>query len=224
MTRKLVIFGLGELAELAWFYFSKDSDYEISCFTVDGMYVKEDCWHDRPVIPFEEVRSQQDRENYDVFVAVGYSNTNQNRANKFYEVKCHGFQLASYVSSKLNCWEPPDCGENCLILENTTIQPFVKIGNNTVVGSGSHIGHHSILGNHCYLTLEVAIAGNVTIEDYCFLGANSTIGHGIKIAPSCFIGAGAIVTKDTQPEQVYTADPARLRKIKSSQLFQWKKL
>ena len=35
MSKKLLIFGDGEIADLAFFYFSKKSDYNISAFIVD---------------------------------------------------------------------------------------------------------------------------------------------------------------------------------------------
>ena len=41
MKRRLVIFGAGDIAELAYFYFGRDSEYEIVAFTVNSEYMKE---------------------------------------------------------------------------------------------------------------------------------------------------------------------------------------
>lgn len=38
MARGLVIFGTGQIAELANFYFATDSDYKAAGFTVDDAY------------------------------------------------------------------------------------------------------------------------------------------------------------------------------------------
>ena len=39
--KKLVIFGIANFAEIAHYYFSNDSEYEVVAFTVDTAYVKE---------------------------------------------------------------------------------------------------------------------------------------------------------------------------------------
>ena len=41
MKKPLVIFGIGEVAQLAHFYFGKDSDYKVAAFTVDVAYLTE---------------------------------------------------------------------------------------------------------------------------------------------------------------------------------------
>jgi len=41
MKKPLVIFGSGDIAQLAHYYFSMDSNYEVVAFTVDANYIKE---------------------------------------------------------------------------------------------------------------------------------------------------------------------------------------
>ncbi|KAQ91303.1 sialic acid O-acetyltransferase NeuD, partial [Mycobacterium tuberculosis MD15212] len=38
MTKPLVIFGSGDIAQLAHYYFTRDSEYEVVAFTVDRDY------------------------------------------------------------------------------------------------------------------------------------------------------------------------------------------
>lgn len=40
MKKQLVIFGSAEIAELAYYYFQHDSNYEVIAFTVDDDFVK----------------------------------------------------------------------------------------------------------------------------------------------------------------------------------------
>ena len=47
--RPLVIFGTGESAELAHFYFTRDAKREVAAFTVDGEYLKRDRFCGLPV-------------------------------------------------------------------------------------------------------------------------------------------------------------------------------
>ena len=42
MSNKLIIFGAGDIAELAMYYFTKDSNYEVVAFCVDEEYKNKD--------------------------------------------------------------------------------------------------------------------------------------------------------------------------------------
>ena len=54
----------------------------------------------------------------------------------------------NYISSKA-CVSTKDIGENNFIIDNSVIQPFVKLGSNIVVMGGGLIGHHSVVGDNC---------------------------------------------------------------------------
>jgi len=215
---KIIIFGNEEFAEVAHFYFTKDSTYDVVAFTANERFIKNQELFGLPVIPFEKIEEKYPPSEFSMFVAIGYSKVNKVRAKVFDDAKSKGYNLVSYVSSKATKWEEVKMGENCFILEDVTIQPFVSFGDDVIVWSGNHIGHHTKIGNHCFITSHVVISGNVRIEDYCFLGVNSTIRDGIKIAKSCIIGAGAVILKDTKEKEVYTTKGTQLLPIKSDQL------
>ena len=54
-------------------------------------------------------------------------------------------------------------GDNCFILEDNTVQPFVRIGSNVTLWSGNHIGHDSTIGDHCFISSHVVVSGHVDI-------------------------------------------------------------
>lgn len=208
--KKLIIFGLSELAEVAWFYFLHDSNYKISAFTVNQEYITSDSFHGIPVIPFENIETSYSPQEYDLFIATGYGNLNQDRAAKYIETKLKGYNCPSYISSKATTWPGLVTGDNCFILENNTIQPFVKIGNNTTLWSGNHIGHHVEILDNVFIASQVVISGGVRIESNCFIGVNATIRDHIVVAENSIIGAGALILKDTNSNCLYKG-------IKSSQ-------
>jgi len=140
---------------------------------------------------------------------------NRLRAEKYAALKERGYALATYVSSRCT-WladEPP--GDNCFILEDNTVQPFVRIGNDVTLWSGNHIGHDSVIGDHCFISSHVVISGHVTLGPYCFLGVNSTLRNGIRLAPATLVGAGAVIMKDTVDRGVYLPRRAELFSKKS---------
>ena len=79
-----------------------------------------------------------------MFVALSYAKMNGVRAEKYAAMKAAGYRLASYVSSRCSYLAQTPPGDNCFILEDNTIQPFVTIGNNVTLWSGNHIGHDSV--------------------------------------------------------------------------------
>ena len=90
MSMDLVIFGAGDIAQLAHFYLTRDSAYRPVAFTVDGAYVKESTFEGLPVVPFEEITSKFSPAENSMFVALSYSQVNQLRAAKYKEAKAKG--------------------------------------------------------------------------------------------------------------------------------------
>lgn len=200
---KIVIFGTGQIAEIAYYYITNDSHHQIVAFTIDGSFIKENQLFGLPVVPFEKVETIYPPDKFGLFITVAYHNLNQLRAVKYNEAKNKGYNLISYVSTKAYIAKNVEIGDNCFILENQAIQPYSKIGNGVTIWSGNFIGHHSKIGDYCWITSEVSIAGNATIEPYCFVGVNTIIGHGIIIGRESFIGAGCLITKNTKEKAVY---------------------
>jgi sugar O-acyltransferase (sialic acid O-acetyltransferase NeuD family) len=203
MKRKLVIFGLGDMGQLAHFYFSTFSEYEVVAFTVDSFYIKEEAFCSLPVIAFNEVARRFPPERHDLFVAIAYSKINAVRKEKYHVAKTLGYRLATFISPYATMLNKGCIGENCFIFEDNTVQPFVTIGNNVTLWSGNHIGHHSVIKDHTFIASHVVVSGRVEIGEQCFIGVNATLRDHITIGDRCVIGAGSLILNDTEPGGVY---------------------
>ncbi len=212
--KKLVIFGTGDIAVLAHYYFEKDTEYEVVAFTVDAEYIDKDQLEGIPVYDFEKIEQLLHPGDCDMFIALSYAEMNKLRESKYKAAKDKGYRLASYISSYCTYLSQFDPGDNCFIFEDNTIQPFVKIGNNVTIWSGNHIGHHSEIQDHNFISSHVVISGHCVVESYCFVGVNSTIGHQVRIKKETLVGAGAIITKDTEEKGVYV--PAKSVKLEKT--------
>src|SRR3954471_18628900 len=201
---KIVVFGAGDIARLAHFYFSTDSQHEVVAFTVDAEYRQADSFDGLPLVPFDHVVERYPPREYAMFIALSYGKMNDVRAAKYAEAKALGYQLASYVSSRCSFLTAVPPGDNCFILEDNTVQPFVRIGNDVTLWSGNHIGHDSTIADHCFISSHVVVSGNCTIGDHCFVGVNATFRDGVTVAPRCVIGASALIMKDTVEGGVYS--------------------
>jgi sugar O-acyltransferase (sialic acid O-acetyltransferase NeuD family) len=207
---KLVIFGAGDIARLAYFYFSRDSQHEVVAFVVDREFRRDDVFLGLPLCDAEESASRFPPSDHLMFVAMSYAKMNRARAVKYDAMKSAGYTLASYVSSKCTYLSDTPPGDNCFILEDNTIQPYVTIGNDVTLWSGNHIGHDATIEDHCFITSHVVVSGYVRIGAFSFVGVNATLRNSITIAPSTLIGAGAVIMKNTSPKGVYLPERAKL--------------
>lgn len=219
MTRKkLVIFGAGEIAELAAFYFAIDSDYDVAAFAVDRSHLASAEAFGRPLVAFEEAASAFAPRDHELFVAVGYTGLNALRRERYLAAKGMGYRVATYVSSRATTWPGFAPGENCFILEDNTLQPFARVGDNVTLWSGNHIGHHSTIGSHCFIASHVVVSGGVQIGESCFIGVNATLRDHVKVGARCVIGAGALIAEDAEPDGVYAPPAAERSRVPSSRL------
>ena len=148
MSKRIVVFGVGQWAELSHFYFTHDSPHEVVGFTVDGEYLESDIFHGLPVVPWEHVEEAFAPSEFAMFVPISFKRMSHARADKLEEAKAKGYEIVSYVSSKATTFPGFACGENCFIFEDNTIQPYVTIGSNVTLWSGNHIGHHTVIKDH----------------------------------------------------------------------------
>jgi|ERR1700738_268876 len=215
---KVVVFGVSQWAELAHFYLTHDSPHEVVAFTLDRDYIESERYKDLPVVPFEEVERHYSPQEFKMFIPMSFKKMNHVRSDKYYAARKKGYELISYVSSKATIFPGFECGDNCFILEDNTIQPFVKIGSNVVLWSGNHIGHGTVIKDHVMITSHVVISGCCTIEEFSFLGVNATVRDETIIARETLVGMGATILKDTKEFEVYKASGTEPAGVRSDQL------
>lgn len=221
--KKVIIFGIGENAQLFKFYLENDSEYkdeyEVVAFTLDNKYIEKDIFMELPLIPFEKIENFYTPNDYYCFVALGYKDMNGLRENKFLEVKKKGYKTMNYISSKACVYSDLDIGENNFIMDNQVIQPFVKIGNNNVFYGGGVVSHHSVIGDNCFFGAGVVIAGGTIVKNNCFFGVNSVISGKTIIEYKTFISAGGRISKNTKQNGVYITESSKSYKIDSTEIL-----
>jgi sugar O-acyltransferase (sialic acid O-acetyltransferase NeuD family) len=198
-----VIFGIGDFARIASVYLREDSPYDVAAFTVHERYIEETELLGIPIVPFETLEQSHPPSSCELLVAVGYSGTNQRRAEIYEECKSRGYSFLTYVYSGVKVWEESKIGENTFVFEENVLQPFTTIGDDVVLWSGNHIGHDSVIGDHCFIASHVVVSGNTTIGPYTFVGVNATFRDGINVGARNIIGAGAVIMKDTEEGDVF---------------------
>ncbi len=213
---KVIIFGVKDTAELAHYYLTNDSNHEVVAFSISKDYMESETFHGLPVIPFEDIENKLPPSRFKFFAPMTGKGMNKDREKIYNQCKQKGYELISYVSSKATICDN-QIGDNCFILEDNTIQPFTTIGNNVVLWSGNHIGHHGKIGDHVFFTSHVVMSGHCNIESYCWFGVNSTIRDYAHFREGTLLAMGSSFTKsETEPWSVYMGTPAKVIEGKNS--------
>lgn len=216
---KVIIFGERDFAELAHFYLTTDTEHQVAGFTVNREYMPTNQKvFGLPVFPFEDLRETCPPESFALFAPMSHRRMNRCRAAIYQAGKSWGYRFVSYISSRATVFHSDRIGDNCFILENNTIQPFVTIGNNVVLWSGNYIGHHSLIADHVFFSGHVAVGGHCTVAQYSFFGVNSAIRDGVHIREGTLVGMSACITRDTTAWGIYKGVPARRGPTESREL------
>lgn len=208
MKKPLVLVGDSKFAEIAYEYFTYDSDYRVVAFAVEKTHRTRDELMGLPVVDLEALEEDYRPDTHSVHVAVVYTQLNRLRRRLYENVKGRGYECANYISSKAFVWRNVAVGDNVFVFEDNTVQPFVQLGSNIVLWSGNHIGHHSTIKDHNFVSSHVVISGNTTIGESCFIGVNACFANDIEIGADCFFALGAAVTRSTERGGFYHGNPA----------------
>jgi sugar O-acyltransferase (sialic acid O-acetyltransferase NeuD family) len=195
-ARPVVVIGIGDFGRIARFYLEHDSKHPVVAHAVSAAFLDRTEFLGLPVVALEELPTTYPPDEYDVQLGIAYSRLNQNRREMFETAKGLGYRVVTYVCSKAITWPDLDAGEGAFLFEANVIQPYVKIGANTVLWSGNHIGHDSTIGNHVFIASHVVVSGNCHVGDNTFIGVNATLRDGVTIGANCVIGAGTLVLSD----------------------------
>lgn len=219
----LLIIGAGEFADIAYQYFTVDTDYNVVGFAVEEAYLSDTERHGLPVVALEHAEAQFDPADLHAFVAITNTQHNRLRARLMEVARGKGYSLASFVSPHAFVWRTAKIGENVFIFENNVIQHGVDIADGCILWSGNHIGHQTKIGACCFLSSHVVISGYCDIGARCFLGVNATLADHVTIAEDSLVGLGSVVTKSIkQRGAMVTGHPAEISRVSTYRFFRLK--
>ena len=116
-------------------------------------------------------------------------------------------------------------GDNNVIREGVTIhrgtiqdRSETTIGNNNLIMAYAHIGHDSVVGNHCILVNNASLAGHVIVDDWAILGGYTLVHQYCRIGAHCFTGMGSAIGKDVPAYVMVAGAPGAARSINTEGL------
>ena len=197
-SKPLVIFGLGDIADVAFTYFSDDSDFDVVAYTVDATYRHRTTFHGLPVVPYDALGDHYEPAEVAMFVAAGYGDNNRTRERLIARARRDGWSLARYVASRAGVWDAT-VGENCMVIDGTVLQPGARVGTGTILWSNSVVGARATVGACCYIGPVAVIGADVALDDRCVVGPLAHVASRLRVGDTCFIGASAHVQDDLAP-------------------------
>ena len=114
-----------------------------------------------------------------------------------------------------------------LVHPTASIGPDVRLGNGSVVATGSHLttnvdlgvgvqvnvgcslSHDVVLGDHVTLSPGCRLTGGVSVGEGAFFGVGAVVGPRVTIGAGARVGAGAVVLHDVDPGVTVHGVPAR---------------
>ena len=133
-------------------------------------------------------------------------------------------QYVGFTKKKLleNKFKNLHIEDNVVIMDlchiHAGIKRNTKIGKNSMVMSGTHIGHDVHIGSGCNISPNVAFAGEVTLKDHATIGMGATIHQRVIIGSCSMIGMGSAVISDIPPFVTYAGVPAKKIKVNKIKL------
>ncbi|MFS4582199.1 acetyltransferase [Phaeobacter sp. C3_T13_0] len=194
-SKKLLLIGAGEFADIAYEYFTHDSDYEVVGFAVEQAYLTETEKFGLPIVALESATEHFAPAEVEAHVAVTSTKLNQVRERLVGEAEKMGYRLCNYISSRAFVWQTAELGDNVFIFENNVVQHGVKIGAGVVLWSGNHVGHQTSIEDFCFISSHVVISGYCTIGRRSFVGVNASFADNITIGADSFVALAAVVNK-----------------------------
>ncbi len=111
-------------------------------------------------------------------------------------------------------------GDHNTIREGVTIhrgtvqdREETTIGDHNLIMAYAHIGHDSVVGNHCIIVNNSALAGHVELGDWAILSGYTLVHQFCTIGAHSFTGMGTAVGKDIPAYVTVNGNPAAAKGI-----------
>ncbi len=111
-------------------------------------------------------------------------------------------------------------GDHNTIREGVTIhrgtvqdREETTLGDHNLLMAYVHIGHDSVIGNHCILVNNTALAGHVPVDDWAILSGYTLVHQFCRIGAHSFSGMGTAIGKDVPAYVTVFGNPAEARSM-----------
>ncbi len=89
----------------------------------------------------------------------------------------------------------------CVTISRGTVKGggVTRVGDHVLIMAYAHIGHDSVIGDHCMLVNGATLGGHVTVEEWAVVGALCPVHQYVRIGAHAYVGGGTTITQDVLP-------------------------
>lgn len=211
VKRPVVVYGAGGMAQWVCAELALcGGDIEVAGFVADDIPRDSHTFLGLSISSFTSAQEDYPPSEFEMLVLTGYRRMRDRRVT-FARAKEKGYRVCSFVSPRALTYPDLLIGENVVIGPGTHVGPGCRIGTNAIMCQCVHVGSGAEVGAHSYVAARAVIGGAARIGELCFVGMSATIPDRAKIAEETFVAAGAVVGRSTAPFSQYAGNPARKR-------------
>ena len=126
-------------------------------------------------------------------VTIGQIKSPLKRIDSFLLLKNLDYNLPCIISPIAHVSNNSSIGEGSIIMHHSIINFNAKIGKNCIINNKALIEHDSNIGDHCHISTGAIINGNVSIEKKSFIGSGAIVRESIVVKSNSVIGAGSLI-------------------------------
>ncbi len=95
----------------------------------------------------------------------------------------------------------------CVTISRGTVKGggVTRVGSHTLIMAYAHIGHDTVIGDHCMLVNGATLAGHVIVEEWAVVGALCPVHQFVRIGAHAYVGGGTTITQDVLPFSMTSA-------------------
>lgn len=119
-----------------------------------------------------------------------------------------GGEFISLIHKSAQVCQNAKIGVGCVICRLSIISCDVKIGNYTTVQPYVIIGHDTIVGDMCHINSNASVGGFVLIEEGSTLHTSAVLLPKAKVHANAIVGAGSVVLRSVKANTTVFGNPA----------------
>lgn len=190
----MCIIGTNETAERVTQFIERYNLFNIIGYAVDRDFLTQSQFHDKPVWSIEELDTQVDKKQCQLFVALFWNHLNGDRRRLYERLKKEGWNFAKIISplaAVRGC-----VGDNCWIMDYAVMQEDSVIGDNVIVSDFCFVGDYTKIDDHVFLGARSTVMGSAYVGKQTFIGIGATVFDVVHVGNKCLIGACTVQKYD----------------------------
>lgn len=142
-------------------------------------------------------------------VAIG---DNHIRCEKYNLLNSAGAKFGVLAHPKSYVSESAIIEEGSVIMANSSICAFSKIGKSCIINTGATIDHDCFIQDFVHISPGANLAGEVKVGAFSWIGIGSQVKQQIKIGKSSIVAAGSTVIQEINDFKMVCGNPAKEKK------------